>query len=609
MASLEKALAMGKELGLTDEKFAEFVEKNEPNYAADIEREERRIERDMKQKQLELELQYKKDAEEQRLKHELELEHLKLEALKIEGSQRSHDSTMIEANTKPKPKIPFFDETTDDMDSYLERFEWIAENYNWDKADWPFHLSQYLKGKATEAYTRLSKADRKDYDTVKEALLRRYNLTDEGYRKKFRESRPEEGETPQQFLVRLKNYLEKWIQLSEGKNAMNLFLIEQFINACPTDVATYLMQSKIESPEALAEDADRYLTAHSKKLALQTPSLKKQLQISTDGPRCLLCNGPHLARDCSQNKTGKFCVKCRSMTHNTADCKNADHNKEIFMQKPTDAAALQHSDDIHSVNINGKKYIEIAFCKAATHSDEENVLVNGCINGELAKVLRDTGCNTVMVAKKFVKRNQFTGESSYCLLADGTTRKMDLAFINLDTPYYKGSVLAMVSENPVHDLLLGNIPGARSADNPDIGWNQGKVSTVAKQKLIKPLNGKVDRNQLSSMQTNDKYLERFYHANYYRKKGNQTTRFYTDKNVLYREYINPKVNWGRPVVQVVVPTPLRAQVMQLAHSSIMGGHLSTQQTIDRMLSELFWPGMINDVTRFCETCDFCQNNC
>ena len=323
-SSMEKALAMGKELGLTEDKLAEFVEKHEPKFAADIEREERRVERQMKQremelklqlekeaderkqKQMEIEMQYKKDTEEQRLKYELEMEHVKLEALKLEGGQKSHESSMVDLGTKPKPKIPFFDESTDNMDSYLERFEWIAENYSWEKADWPFHLSQYLRGKATEAYTRLSKTDRKDYDIVKEALLRRYNLTDEGYRKKFRESQPEEGETPQQFLVRLKNYLEKWIQLSHGKNALDLFLTEQFINACPTEVAAYLKQSKIESPEAVAENADRYLTAHGKKLSSKTSNQKKYNVKSTDGPKCLICNSSHMARECSQNKTGKY---------------------------------------------------------------------------------------------------------------------------------------------------------------------------------------------------------------------------------------------------------------------------------------------------------------
>ena len=100
---------------------------------------------------------------------------------------------------------------------------------------------------------------------VKEALLHRYNLTEEGYRKRFRESQPDYSETPQQYLVRLEIYLKKWIQLSPGKKNLNLIPVEQFISAWPPDVAAYLKQSKLESLKAIAEDADRYLAAHSKK--------------------------------------------------------------------------------------------------------------------------------------------------------------------------------------------------------------------------------------------------------------------------------------------------------------------------------------------------------
>ena len=51
------------------------------------------------------------------MKHELE--QIKLEALRIEQSQKSFESTAIEASVNPRPKIPFFDEATDDMDSHL----------------------------------------------------------------------------------------------------------------------------------------------------------------------------------------------------------------------------------------------------------------------------------------------------------------------------------------------------------------------------------------------------------------------------------------------------------------------------------------------------------
>lgn len=654
-SSMEKALAMGKQLELTGEKLEAFIDKNEPKFAAEIEREERKCERELKQKEMELQRQTQKEAderkqkqleaqkeieeikikaqketEEQRLKHEIEMEQLKLEALKLEsdGSSNKHESTLQELSGKPKPKIPFFEEATDEMDSYLERFEWIAEHYNWDRADWPFHLSQYLKGKATEAYTRLAKSERKDYDVVKEALLRRYNLTDEGYRKKFRESQPEDGETPQQFIVRLKNYLEKWIELSKGKNPMDLFLIEQFISACPPDVAAYLKQSRIESPDALAEDADRYLAAHGKKLNSRAAAPKKlSPRPMTDSLRtraCMICKETgHLARDCARNKTGKWCVNCMSMIHNTEECKSV--NRGTPPGKPRTAAMVQShgatgnedgNEDIHSVQINGKRYVEIGFCRTARPTTGVNKVLNGYVDGKPATILRDTGCNTVLVARRLVDLDKLTGEEGYCLLADGTARKMELANLFIDTPFFRGPVSAMVSDNPIHDLLLGNIPGARPAENPDLEWSQCNVMTRAQTKAdsnpMKPLvvsdeqGTRVDRKKLIQLQKEDNSIQRLYSAKEPKKKGNQTTRFFTEGEVLFREYVNPMVNQGQPVIQVVVPTPLRKEVMQLAHNCIMSGHLGTQKTMDRILFDFFWPGMSGDVKRFCQSCDICQ---
>ena len=66
-----------------------------------------------------------------------------------------------------------------------------------------------------------------------------------------------------------------------------------------------------------------------------------------------------------------------------------------------------------------------------------------------------------------MKANQFTGDSDYCLLEDGTASKMYLAQISIDTLYYKGLVTAMVTDHPIHDLLIGNIPGVSSPDKPD----------------------------------------------------------------------------------------------------------------------------------------------
>ena len=59
-----------------------------------------------------------------------------------------------------------------------------------------------------------------------------------------------------------------------------------------------------------------------------------------------------------------------------------------------------------------------------------------------------------------------------------------------------------------------------------------------------------------------------------------------------------------PVRQVVVPKPLREQVMHLAHNSVMGEHI--RKTTYRVLTNFYWPVVLEDVTRYCRSCDVCQ---
>ena len=45
------------------------------------------------------------------------------------------------------------------------------------------------------------------YDEVKIVLMKRYDLTEDSYCPKFRASKPEVDESPEQFIVRLDRYL------------------------------------------------------------------------------------------------------------------------------------------------------------------------------------------------------------------------------------------------------------------------------------------------------------------------------------------------------------------------------------------------------------------
>ena len=60
----------------------------------------------------------------------------------------------------------------------------------------------------------MPKEDALNYDKLKVALLKRYELTEEGFKRKYRKCRPENGETFQQFTTRMKSYFTRWIGMA-----------------------------------------------------------------------------------------------------------------------------------------------------------------------------------------------------------------------------------------------------------------------------------------------------------------------------------------------------------------------------------------------------------
>ena len=99
------------------------------------------------------------------------------------------------------PKIAPFQDGKDKLDSYLLRFERFARVNRWEDERWAGALSALLSGKALVVYSRLSEEAAVDYRQLKEALLKRYDLTEDGYRHKIRKSRPEPAEKPDQFFT------------------------------------------------------------------------------------------------------------------------------------------------------------------------------------------------------------------------------------------------------------------------------------------------------------------------------------------------------------------------------------------------------------------------
>lgn len=103
--------------------------------------------------------------------------------------------------------LPGFHDSRDDCDAYLRRFELFAHSARWPRDSWGIILSSYLSGRALETYAGLKKEDTVQYDKVKRALMDRYECNSEGFRKKCKNSRPQQGERVEHFVTRLRNTL------------------------------------------------------------------------------------------------------------------------------------------------------------------------------------------------------------------------------------------------------------------------------------------------------------------------------------------------------------------------------------------------------------------
>ena len=224
----------------------------------------------------------------------------------------------------------------------------------------------------------------------------------------------------------------------------------------------------------------------------------------------------------------------------------------------------------------------------------------GFVGDKVVDVLRDTGCSGVVVKKALVKQKQYTGNIQCCAFIDGSVHTFPIA---LDTPYYKGHTCAVVIENPLYLLIIGNISGV---DGSSLSFDSSKVhkekvsvaqavvtrgqkqrQVISKTKPLKVMPSEVEgieRKDLISLQKQDSTLRKCFTQakdKVKRKSGQNNMSWFEINNVLLmRYYESPKVQFGEKVSQVVLPKQLRLHVVKLAHGGLFAGHLGSLKTLD-----------------------------
>lgn len=262
-------------------------------------------------------------AEAAKREHELELARL--------GQGNLGDRIGVRGDRGKAPKLPSFVDGKDDLESYLQRYERFAQR---EKTGWASKLSALLSGRALKVYSRLSEEAAANYEQMKLTLMTRYDLTEDGYRRKFRVSKLETDESPDQFIVRLKTYLFRWLDLSKTERTFegltDQIVKEQFIDSCPKDLAIHPRERAPETLKQLAKIVDQYLEAHGKHLfspasrkltVLPERNETKSTQINPTSLQCFKCNNRgHKAVNCL---TIIKCFLCDNQGHEARNCRSS----------------------------------------------------------------------------------------------------------------------------------------------------------------------------------------------------------------------------------------------------------------------------------------------
>ena len=352
--------------------------------------------------------------------------------------------------SKVSKLVPRFVEK--DVDDYFNHFEKVASNLKWPKDYWPSLLQTVFVGKAREAYTALPDDKCNDYDNVKQAVLKAYELVPEAYRQKFRSWRLTGSQNHVEFAKEKERLFEKWLKSNEvDKNfdkLKQLILLEEFKNCIHPEIKTYLEEHKINTLQVAATRADDYSLTH--KLSVKSTSYDNKIlyknnkgsnndnsslksskpnsfggnemsappksngKDSSNGdtkpkgtkPQCNYCQKVgHIEKYCFKKLNDmKYCDLCNKYGHKSENC----YSQKKSETEIVGCTIAQRSISVSPIVVGEAKVSPNVLHKFEPFISDGTVSIDESSDPHPIKILRDTACSQTLVLESVLP---FSSES------------------------------------------------------------------------------------------------------------------------------------------------------------------------------------------------------
>ncbi|KAL1271128.1 hypothetical protein QQF64_030146 [Cirrhinus molitorella] len=524
---------------------------------------------------------------------------------------------------------------SDDIEHFLITFERIAAACGWPISDWAFRLIPLLTGKARAAYVQMDIKDALDYDSVKSAILRKYDINTETYRQRFRFLEVAPSESPKELYARLKELYVKWIR-PEGKTVEEigeLIILEQYLRMLSPELQVWIRERGPETAAEAASLADVFVAARGRNQSwswrggkeLRKPNVYHQSQYSTSGKP--LIGGKLESVMSKPARKVPICYLCGQEGHTKPVCpKNVAKLSQVCFVPRTNVGPVKPGQALRMTTVE--------------------------VNGKELRALVDTGSDQTLVHRRFVSPaliNLADKKTICCVHGDEKLLPTADLFIKVQGQTYLLEV--GVADNLPYPVILGHdLPVLLDLLQP--GRLCNAVVTRAKKKQAeetmstlntlpffdvdmevepsKPRKSRSERRReklaynasnvpanpvcdlfqsfqvpinIIQLQKGDISL-----ALCFKKAQQEVTaleenpdlseRYLFQQGILYRQFESIK--------QLVVPQSVREVILKLSHSIPWAGHLGRYKTLARIKRHFYWPGLKRDVTQYCKSCPECQ---
>jgi len=354
-------------------------------------------------------------------------------------------------------------------------------------------LQSVLVGKAREIFSALPLSQSGDYEAVKNAILKAYELVPEAYRQKFRNTKKQYDQTHVEFARVKEQLFDRWLTSREvGKNyekLRQLVLVEEFKQCVHSDVKTHLDEHKVETINEAATMADDYALTHKLSSRSSFSSFNPQFKSNRSNFSNEKKSGgtekgkPPISSETKKGESKQdICFYCKKSGHRIADCWTLKRKQESRSKPFPNACYVVQSP---SINFGAEKpeILERSNDKSEVMAEFRPFVTEGFVslvgeedNLQPIRILRDTAASKTLLLEGVLPLSKQSSVSAGVLIQGvDSVIKAPLHKVHIQSDLVTGPVVVGVRPSlPVEGIamLLGNdLAGEKVTPDPILSEN------------------------------------------------------------------------------------------------------------------------------------------